>query len=209
MIRPFGEHAVLVEVAGWETAQALATSLAADPMRGVEAAIPALRSVLVELVPGAGDLDMIGAELGRRLESPIAARSGRLHTIPVAYGGEQGPDLADVAEACGMMPDEYATRHAATSLQVMFCGFAPGFAYLGDLPAALHVARLATPRADTPAGSVAVAGSMTGIYPAKLPGGWRIIGRTPLDLFDPHREPPALLAPGDTIRFEPTRPIEP
>ncbi len=209
MIRPFGEHALLVELPGWEAAQSLSASLAADRIRGVEAAIPALRSVLVELEPGEADVDAIHAELGRRLDTPIAATPGRQHTIPVVYGGEHGPDLADVADACGMTPDEYAHRHAATSLRVLFCGFAPGFAYLGDLPDDLQVPRLATPRTRTPAGSVAVAGAMTGIYPADLPGGWRVIGRTPLEIFDPHRDPPALLASGDIVRFEPSQTIRP
>lgn len=203
MIRPFGQHALLVELPGWEAARALVASLDAEPVPGVEAAIPALRSVLVELDPGGADAEAIGAALRRRLDTPIAAPSGQLHTIPVLYGGEHGPDLADVAAACAMTPDEYARRHAATSLRVLFCGFAPGFAYLGDLPGDLHVPRLETPRTRTPAGSVAVAGSLTGIYPAELPGGWRIIGRTSVMLFDPHRDPPALLAPGDTVRLEP------
>jgi KipI family sensor histidine kinase inhibitor len=86
---------------------------------------------------------------------------------------------------------------------VLFCGFAPGFAYLGDLPSALQVDRLPTPRTRTPAGSVAIAGSMSGIYPAELPGGWRVIGHTDLTLFDPRRDPPALLLPGDRVRFKP------
>jgi KipI family sensor histidine kinase inhibitor len=203
VIRPFGERALLVELPGWEAAQALAADLAADPIAGVEAAIPALRSVLVELESaGAERAAVIGAAIGRRLEGSIAMPPGRPHTIRVAYGGENGPDLAEVAEACGMSPLQYAARHAATTLRVMFCGFAPGFAYLGDLPGDLHVPRLPTPRTRTPAGSVAVAGAMTGIYPADLPGGWRIIGRTSLAMFDPDREPPALLAPGDTVRFE-------
>ena len=204
MIRPFGEHALLVELTGWEAAQNLAVDLALDPIPGVEAAIPALQSVLVELEPAAAErAGELGAAIGRRIEGQNVTSPGQLRTIPVAYGGEDGPDLVDVAEACGIAPQEYARRHAATSLRVMFCGFAPGFAYLGDLPRDLHVPRLPTPRTRTPGGSVAVAGGMTGIYPAELPGGWPIIGRTRVELFDPHRDPPSLLAPGDTVRFEP------
>ena len=204
MIRPFGEHSLLVEVESWEAAQALAASLRDDPLPGVEATVPALGSVLVELVPGhAGPVEATEREIHRRLERAVSAPFGRLHAIPVRYGGEDGPDLAEVAEECGFAADEYARRHAETPLRVLFCGFAPGFAYLGDLPEELRVARLATPRAHTPPGSVAVAGRMSGIYPARLPGGWRIIGRTPFVLFDPHRDPPSLLAPGDTVRFEP------
>jgi KipI family sensor histidine kinase inhibitor len=91
--------------------------------------------------------------------------------------------------------------HAASELRVLFDGFAPGFAYLGELPQALRVPRLETPRIRTPAGSVGIAGAMSGIYPAELPGGWRVIGRTPVTLFDPRRDPPAYLLPGDVVRF--------
>ncbi len=202
MIRAFGERALLADVPGWEMAQGLATSLEAHPLPGVEAAIPGLRSVLVELdADGIGRAEEIVAELRRRLEAPLGRPSGEVRTVPVTYGGDEGPDLDEVAGMCGMSAEEYATRHAAARLRVMLCGFAPGFAYLGELPAELHVARLTTPRTRTPAGSVAVAGAMTGIYPADLPGGWRIIGRTSLSLFDPYRRPPALLVPGDTVGF--------
>jgi KipI family sensor histidine kinase inhibitor len=203
VIRPFGEHALLVELDGWQAAQALAASLAAEPIGGVEAVVPGLASVLVELEPSAaGNADEIGSAVERRIARPhVTSRTGRIRTIPVVYGGEHGPDLDDVAAACELAPDELVARHRAVELRVMFCGFAPGFAYLGELPTELRVPRLATPRTRTPAGSVAVAGPMTGIYPADLPGGWRVIGRTPLRLFDPRREPPAYLAPGDVVRW--------
>jgi KipI family sensor histidine kinase inhibitor len=208
VIRPFGERALLVEVTGPGAARALAASLAAEPIAGVEAAIPVLASVLVELAPAAGARpDELHAALAGRLHSPLSrAPEGRERTIPVVYGGEHGPDLASSAAACGLAPDELAARHAATEVRVLFCGFAPGFAYLGELPEALRVPRLATPRTRTPAGSVAIAGPMTGIYPAALPGGWPVIGRTPLKLFDPRREPPSYLVPGDMVRWEPIDP---
>src|SRR6185503_7425877 len=113
-----------------------------------------------------------------------------------------GPDLADVAALTGLSEGEVVDRHAA-ELRVLFDGFAPGFAYLGDLPAELRLPRLDTPRTRTLAGSVAIAGPMSGVYPATLPGGWRVIGRTPVALFDPRRDPPAYLMPGDRVRFEP------
>jgi KipI family sensor histidine kinase inhibitor len=207
VIRAFGERALLVNVVGWEMAQGLAASLGTHPLPGVEAAIPGLRSVLVELdAEGTGRAAEIVAALRRRLEAPLEPPSGQLRTVPVAYGGDGGPDLVEVAAICGMTGEEYAFRHAATTFRVMLCGFAPGFAYLGELPAELHVARLSTPRTRTPAGSVAVAGAMTGIYPADLPGGWRVIGRTSVPLFDPHRRSPALLGPGDAVRFRPIVP---
>jgi KipI family sensor histidine kinase inhibitor len=126
---------------------------------------------------------------------------GREITVRVAYGGHDGPDLPEVARLCGISEEEVIARHLASDLRVLFLGFAPGFAYLGELPDELRVARLSNPRTRTRAGSVAIAGSMSGIYPADLPGGWRVIGRTDLALFDPRRDPPALLAPGDRVRF--------
>jgi KipI family sensor histidine kinase inhibitor len=200
VIRPFGEAALLVELGTPQRAQSLAASLRREPLRGLVEAVPGLDSVLVELDP-------IGPEPGSlipALEERLAAlqdgpAAGRLHVIPVTY---DGPDLRDVAELTGLAPDAVVELHAATDLHVLFCGFAPGFAYLGDLAPALHVERLATPRTHTPAGSVAIAGAMSGIYPADLPGGWRVIGRTEVTLFDPHRAPPALLLPGDRVRFE-------
>ncbi len=210
MIRPFGEQALLVEVDDPGAAGSLAASLASDPIGGVEAAVPALASVLVELDPSTAErADQVAEALAARLGSLApAATPHRVRTIPVAYGGAHGPDLDETAAMLGMTPDELAARHAATELRVLFCGFAPGYAYLGDLPDGLRVTRLAVPRTHTPAGAVAVAGSMSGIYPADLPGGWRVIGRTPLVLFDPRRDAPSYLAPGDTVRWRPIAPGE-
>ena len=201
MIRPFGDAALLVELESADQAQALAASLRGDPPSGLIAAVPGLASLLVELDPLSADAEWVTSFIERRIGSlePIAS-SGRLHTIPVTY---DGADLGSVAELTGLAPSEVVARHSSTELRVLFCGFAPGFAYLGDLPSQLRVDRLATPRTRTPAGSVAIAGSMSGIYPADLPGGWRVIGRTEVPLFDPHRDPPALLLPGDRVRFEP------
>lgn len=198
MIRPFGEAALLVEVASPDRAQLLAASLRSAPPPSVTAAVPGLRSVLVETEHRS---EALAAVLEERLAAlPDAPPSGRVRTIPVAY---DGPDLDEVAELCGLDADEVVRRHSTAELRVLFLGFAPGFAYLGDLPPELRVPRLAKPRTATPSGSVAVAGSMSGIYPANLPGGWRVIGRTDVTLFDPRADPPALLAPGDRVRFEP------
>lgn len=201
MIRPFGESALLVETGSAQRAHALAVAVRAS-VPHVLAVVPGFESLLVELDPAA---DLAGA-VGQ-LERLVAgvgdvAVAGRDLTIPVTYGGDAGPDLADVARLCGLSEEEVIERHLGSELRVLFLGFAPGFAYLGGLADELRVPRLATPRTRTPAGSVAIAGSMSGIYPADLPGGWRIIGRTDLTLFDPLRSPPALLAPGDRIRFD-------
>ncbi len=201
MIRSFGEAALLVELDGPELAQSLAASLRADPPPAMREAIPGLSSVLVELDPLSGDADVMAVALEARLAGirPLDVE-GRLHRIPVTYNG---PDLDEVAELSGMSRDEVVSAHTSVVLRVLFCGFAPGFAYLGDLPDRLRVGRLETPRTTTPPGSVAVAGTMTAIYPAALPGGWRIIGNATLTLFDPRSDRPALLVPGDRVQFEP------
>ncbi|HEX5038878.1 MAG TPA: 5-oxoprolinase subunit PxpB [Candidatus Limnocylindria bacterium] len=203
MITPFGEWAFLVELDDWRAAQSLAASIEAVPLEGVVEVVPGLRSLLFELDRRADAVAVRAAVEARVARGSAIRPSGRERRIPVVYGGEHGPDLADVAKLCGLGTDEVVARHAAAEVHVLFDGFAPGFAYLGDLPEQLHVPRLATPRTRTPAGSVAVAGSMTGIYPAELPGGWRVIGATPVTLFDPGRRPPAYLVPGDRVRFEP------
>jgi KipI family sensor histidine kinase inhibitor len=205
VIRDAGERALLVELPSPLAAQALAVDLQRDRPAGVAAIVPGFRSVLVEL-------DAAGLSSAGELRDELIARAGRLpgdrvvgrrRTIPVVYGGEHGPDLGAAAAALGLAPAELVRRHAAAELPVLFCGFAPGFAYIGELPPELRLPRLDTPRTHTPPGSVAIAGAMTGIYPADLPGGWRVIGRTPILLFDSRRDPPAYLAPGDRVRFVP------
>ena len=201
MIRPFGESALLVELENTDQAQALAASLRSDPAPGVLESVPGLASLLVELDPLEADPELVANGIERRIRGLDSAPSvGRVHKISVVYDGS---DLEAVAALIGRTPSEVVALHTGRELRVLFCGFAPGFAYLGDLPPELRVARLATPRTRTPAGSVAIAGPMTGIYPADLPGGWRVIGRTSVQLFDPHNDPPALLLPGDRVRFEP------
>ena len=125
--------------------------------------------------------------------------------IPVRYGGEDGPDLEAVAAAHDLRPADVAELHAAAVHTVLFLGFAPGFAYLGGLPEQLVTPRRATPRERVPAGSVAIAGEHSGVYPRSMPGGWNLIGRTDQALFDAGREPPSLLAPGALVRFVPAR----
>jgi len=127
----------------------------------------------------------------------------RVIDIPVCYGGDLGPDLDDVARAHGLSTDEVVCLHAAGDYLVHMIGFAPGFPYLGGLDARLTTPRRATPRTRVPAGSVGIGGSQTGIYSIDSPGGWHIIGRTPLRLFDPAHEPATLLRAGDRLRFQP------
>jgi inhibitor of KinA len=126
--------------------------------------------------------------------------AGRQWVIPVRY---DGPDLMEVAEQVGLTRDEVIRRHAAPIYRVYMLGFVPGFAYLGELDPSLVLPRRSTPRQRVPAGSVAIAGAQTGVYPLETPGGWHLIGRTDLRMFDPVRHPPALLAAGDVVRFAP------
>ncbi|MDB6163387.1 MAG: allophanate hydrolase subunit 1, partial [Xanthomonadaceae bacterium] len=141
--------------------------------------------------------------LGEQTLSGSAFVAARLVSIDVHYGGGDGPDLESVARHSRLAPADVISRHAAARYTVAMLGFAPGFPYLIGMDPTLAVPRLATPRAHVPAGSVAIGGAQTGIYPRSGPGGWHIIGRTTLELFDPARDPPALLAPGDQVRFVP------
>jgi KipI family sensor histidine kinase inhibitor len=124
-------------------------------------------------------------------------------SIPVCYGGDLGPDLGDVAAHCGLSTERVIELHSAPEYLVHFLGFSPGFPYLGGMPDVLAMPRLPNPRVRVPAGSVAIGGRQTGVYPLTSPGGWRIIGRTPLRLFTPDADPPALLGMGDRVRFIP------
>lgn len=134
---------------------------------------------------------------------PSRAGTGRLIEVPVVYGGESGPDLASACSELGISADELVRRHSGGEYTVAMIGFAPGFPYLLGMEPGLALPRLATPRTHVPAGSVGIGGAQTGIYPRASPGGWRLIGRTPLVLFDPAQDPPSLLEPGDRVRFVP------
>lgn len=125
--------------------------------------------------------------------------------IPVVYGGNAGPDLQVVAERAGLRAQQVVELHSSVDYVVYFIGFQPGFPYLGGLDERLHTPRRAEPRVSVPRGSVGIGGSQTGIYPLAAPGGWQLIGHTPLSLFDPHQQPPVLLRPGDTVRFVPQK----
>lgn len=153
--------------------------------------------------PGTLPYDAVRSEILRLSKEARAAspRPPRLVEIPVRYGGEFGPDLEDVAHHCGLSARALIARHSCPEYRVFMLGFAPGFAYLGGLDPALATPRRETPRLKVPAGSVGIAGTQTGIYALDTPGGWQIIGRTPLKLFDPSLEEPCLLGPGDRLRF--------
>lgn len=213
-IVPAGEAALVVRLgavispAVHRRVVRLLRALDANPPPGVRDLIPAYASLLIQLDPLQTSLDAVTAAVHAALAEPSRARRarGRLVPVPVIYGGEAGPDLDDVAQLAGLTPAEVVRRHSAATYRVYFIGFLAGFPYLGGLPPELAVPRLSSPRPHVPAGSVGIAGPQTGIYPLASPGGWRLIGRTRLRLFDPAVDPPALLRPGDRVRFEPLAP---
>lgn len=184
---------------------ALRAALAGSPPPGLVDLRPAYTSLLVVFDPRAtthGKIERIVTQLlpptGLALEP-----ARREVEIPVCYAGEYAPDLAEVARGARLAPEEAVALHAGASYRVAFLGFSPGFAYLLGLPSRLATPRLPAPRLRVPAGSVGIAGGQTGLYPRATPGGWRLVGRTPVPLFDPGREGASLLLPGDAVRFVP------
>lgn len=208
--RDVSEGSFLVEFPGRSdsdanrTAVSLAERLSKRRLRGVLDTIPGARTLFVLFDPLARDVGGI-VRLLRLLsaEREPAPAESRLLRIPVGYGGEGGPDLLAIARERGLDPAEICRRHASAEYRVAFLGFSPGFAYLTGLPPELAVPRLESPRPRVLAGSVAIAGGYSAIYPSETPGGWRLIGRTAVSLFDPAAERPALLSPGDRVSFEP------
>ena len=209
---PLGEQGLVVELGDridpalnarvHRLARAIRDELAGEALE----VVPSYRSLLVLFDP----LRTERAWLARRvralldaLEEELAAPPGRLVEIPVCYGGEHGPDLAAIASRAGLSVEEAVALHSSTEYLVHMLGFMPGFPYLGGMPERLATPRLAEPRARVPAGSVGIAGGQSGIYPVASPGGWRLVGRTPLRLFTPVLPRPFLLAPGDRVRFVP------
>ncbi|MGY0066108.1 5-oxoprolinase subunit B family protein [Streptomyces sp. QTS137] len=205
-VLPVGADALLVEVASDGEAQALHSALLRRRAEGslpVGEIVPAARTVLLD---GLADPGRLAAELTAVALPPVPSRAGETVRVPVRY---DGPDLAAVAAHWGVTAREAARIHAGTEFRVAFCGFAPGFGYLTGLPSHFGVPRRATPRTSVPKGSVALAGSYTGVYPRSSPGGWQLIGTTDLVLWDPDRAPAALLSPGTLVRFVPVEPSRP
>jgi KipI family sensor histidine kinase inhibitor len=202
----FGERALLVRAADQGSIHSLAAGLLGALAAGRLAdVVPGDRTLLVTF-DGTVDGEAVAREAIAAVAAlPTAPATPRRHVIPVRYGGTDGPDLAEAARLVGRTPDDVVALHAGRDHPVLFIGFAPGFPYIGGLAPELVLPRLATPRTSTPPGSVAIAEAYTGIYPAALPGGWRVIGRTAAPMFDPHADPPTTLLPGDLVRFEAIR----
>ena len=213
---PAGDAALLVEL-GNEISEtvnnrvrALDAAVCRAAIPGVSETIPAYCSLLVQYDP----LQITYPQLEQRL-AELAAHSASapavetpIKEVPTIYGGEYGPDLADVAVAHNLRPEDVIAIHSGTVYTVYMLGFSPGFAYMGNVPEFIATPRLAAPRTRVPAGSVAIAARQTGIYPQSTPGGWRILGRTNLTLFDPQRDPACFFQPGDRVRFVPIQTFE-
>jgi KipI family sensor histidine kinase inhibitor len=194
-VRPAGDHGALVELPDNAAAVRLARVLRDEQHELVDVVV-GHRTVLVTW-PGGTAIPELAPLLERAL-SPGPDPEVRQIEIPVSY---EGPDVPDVARLTGLSPEEVVARHTAAEHVVAFLGFLPGFAYLVGGDELLHVPRLDEPRTQVPAGSVAIAGPYSGVYPRASPGGWRLLGSTSTPMFDAARESPALLAPGDRVRF--------
>ena len=203
--RPVGDAALLIDAdaaaapTGADSPARLAAGVTAARLHGVTDVIPGARTVLVITEPGSWDLNELARVIAGLPLPDAPAGSDLVTELPVVY---DGPDLLDVAELTGMPVAEVIARHQDAQYTVGWLGFAPGFGYLTGLDPALRgVPRLASPRLSVPAGSVAIAGGLAAVYPRASPGGWRLLGRTSVRLWDPDREPPSLLVPGQRVRF--------
>jgi len=211
-IRHAGDAMLLVELEQVidplinQSAIELGRLLRAREIPGVRDVVPGYCSLGIHFDPLRTDLAAL--ERAIREDGSVAGRVESLpepvvHEIPVVYGGAAGPDLQAVADFAGCSPAEVIERHAAVTYRVYMLGFVPGFAYLGRVDASIAAPRRRVPRDVVPAGSLGIAGEQTGVYPAATPGGWQIIGRTSVVMFDAARTPASLLAPGDLVRFVP------
>jgi KipI family sensor histidine kinase inhibitor len=213
-VKDAGDSALLLE---WDetidpviNARAIAAAAAirrASPP-GLRDVVPTYRSVAVFFDPLKAEPDRFRETLTRAAEAPLETVEGKTIEVPVHYGGEMGPDLETVANWAGLKSHEVIDRHAAQDYRVFMLGFLPGFGYLGSVDARIAAPRRDTPRLRVPAGSVAIAGRQTGVYPRESPGGWQVIGRSPVRVFDTGRVPAALFAPGDHVRFVPTSDLQ-
>jgi inhibitor of KinA len=208
-LAPLGDSAITVEFGNEIDPHintcviAFAATVTQQKWKGILDIVPTYRSVTIYFDP----LHWNVSALRNRLKNVPCLRSdgmspdGTLHTIPVLYGGDWGPDLEDLAAFAGLLPAETITLHTSVRYRVYMLGFSPGFPYLGRVPEQLAMPRLSTPRTKVPAGSVGIADRQTGIYPSSTPGGWRLIGRTPMSLYCKSKSTPFLLKAGDLVQF--------
>ena len=174
-------------------------------INGVTDVIPAFCSLLINYDPRVISYEQIKRRMEALVKIDVTAGDTRkrVFEIPVCYGGEYGPDIQNIADHAGMSVEEVIQIHTSRDYLIYMLGFLPGFTYLGGLDERIHTPRLANPRIRIPAGSVGIGGSQTGIYPMDSPGGWQLMGQTPVKTYDPERKPPILVEAGDYIRFVP------
>lgn len=217
-LSPLGDSAIVaalgrgLDESALPRVRALAAALEHDRPMGVLEIVPAFATVTVFYDPvhsGGYEALCRGIEdRAARAEATLVSQETPLVEIPVCYGGDFGPDLAEVAARSGLGVEKVAALHSGANYLVHAVGFTLGFAYLGGLPEKIHTPRRATPRTSVPAGSVGIGGAQTGVYPLATPGGWNLIGRTPLMLFDATRAEPARLSVGDRVKFRAISPEE-
>jgi len=209
---PFGDNALLIEFGDTISLEvnrkviALNEAILKAGINGIEELVPTYRSLLVRYNPLKITYEQLVfriKDIEKTMKEFKVEIKGREITIPVVYGGEWGPDLNYIAKYHGLTEEQVVKLHSGKEYRVYMIGFVAGFPYLGEVADEIATPRLETPRLKVPAGSVGIAEKQTGIYPCEAPGGWRIIGRTPLKLFNPLQQPPALLKPGDTVKFKP------
>jgi len=208
---PFGDSALLIEFGDIISLEvnrkviALSETILKADIQGVEELVPTYRSLLVRFNPLNISYEKLVfriRDIEKTLKESTTKIEGRRIVIPVAYGGSYGPDLTYVAHYHGLTEEQVVKLHSEREYMIYMIGFVAGFPYLGEVPDEIATPRLEKPRLKVPAGSVGIAEKQTGIYPCEAPGGWRIIGRTPIKLFDPLRQPPTLLKPGNTVKFK-------
>jgi inhibitor of KinA len=211
VLRPAGDAAIVVDFEPRldpvvnARAVGLAQSIRATAPAGLRDVVVGYHSVTAYYDPLAVDADDLLTWLGLEARRSRPAGSGEVRTVtvPVLYGGEWGPDLAAVAEFAGCDASDVVRLHASRVYRVYMLGFVPGFAYMAEVDAKIAAPRRQAPRVAVPPGSIGIAGPQTGVYPVSTPGGWNLIGRTPLVTFDPERDEPCAFRPGDAVRFEP------
>lgn len=205
-LHPLGDRALLCSLPAPATLpqqqRIWALAELASAWEEVSEVVPGMNNLTLIAKRPVADLDTLAQRIEKTWPKLSGERSaGRTVEIPVVYGGSAGPDLDNVARHTGLSVNEVIARHSGAEYVVYFLGFLPGFAYMGGLDTSLATPRHTTPRVSIPAGSVGIGGEQTGIYPMASPGGWQLIGRTSLQLFDPAQQPPTLLRPGDRVRF--------
>ena len=208
-----GDRSLLVELSAEislevnRRVRSLYYSLSHRKLNGIVELLPSYTSLLIVFDPLVVSISALRAVVTQMLDSPAEMRIPKPKTveIPVVYGGDFGPDLDWVADYHRLSPAEVVRHHSATVYHVYMIGFTPGYPYMGEVPGEIVTPRRGTPRTHVPRGSVGIAQKQTGIYPVESPGGWQIIGRTPLLLFDPYGTPPTLLETGDVVTFYPIK----